>query len=157
MRSVQQEQEEQAKRRIYWGKAVGAALGVGLLFQLFSRGHPWISTGVPDAVMGRAMTMEVVWGPEFLVIILLHLGLSVLYGGIIAAVIYRLNPLPAVLTGTLVALGLYGINFVIYRLILQTLPGNEAWALITHVGFGLIFSGAYKALSVPLWRQSRPA
>jgi hypothetical protein len=157
MRRAQREQEERAKERIYWGKAIGAALGVGVFFLLFSRGHPWISTGLPDAVMGRAMTMEVVWGAEFLLIILLQLGLSVLYGGIIAAVIYRLNPMPGVLVGTLVALGLYAINLVVFRLILQAGPGNEAWALITHIGFGLIFSGAYKALSVPVGRESRPA
>ena len=80
--------------------------------------------------------------------------LSVIYGLIISRVVAGLKQTRAIITGGLLGLVLYIINFVLVSLWWPSLRGNEVSVVFTHLVFGLVAAGAYRGL---LKRASEPA
>ena len=144
-------QEESARHHVRWLKAFFASLVIGAIFLILPHAVPWFSSGVPDTAMGRPISSSSIADfkfEPFLITVALHLLLAVCYGCILAMLIYRLEIKKAVFIGGLTGLILYVINFIFFRVILG-MTANEAPVLFTHLFFSLIFSAAYKGLSVP--------
>jgi hypothetical protein len=147
-----QEQEDMARDHLRPKKMIIAALAIGALFFWVSRGLPWFS-GFPQAAMGRKLISVEGMNFSFFLLGVLHFTMALISGWIISLVIYRLNWVPALAAGSVVGLVLYGINFAVFNFLIRVNPDAEVFPLITHLGFALIFTSLYKAISVP--RASR--
>jgi len=79
---------------------------------------------------------------------ILHFTFAIVYGAIVAAVIYRFQVTAALCFGVLIGAGLYALNYVLFALALGY-SSNELHVFIQHIVFGLFFAAAYKAASVP--------
>jgi len=143
-----QQQDEAAKHSLRFDKAILAGLGVGLIFFFVSRGLPWFSAEIPDAAMGRPLFSGVPDSGTFLWALGVHFLLALGYALVIAAAVFRLSPLRAVLTGGLVGLGLYALNFIVFRYGMGYPSVEELPIIVTHFAFALATAGAYKAFSV---------
>ena len=141
-------QEETGKTGWRPGKALLSGLAVGVIFFFVSRGIPWFSAEIPDAAMGRALFSGVPGQGAFVEALALHFVLAVIYALLITAFIYRLDPFPATLTGGLIGLALYAINYLLFHFAFGFSGSNESAVAITHAAFGLAVAGAYKAISV---------
>lgn len=135
------------RRRLKWGVAFYAGLLAGVVFLLFTGGTPW-SFEPQMTVMGRVIESPAnaggITGPA------LHMGLSIVYALIIAAIIYRMQTTPAVLVGGLCGAGLYLLNYLVASYVIPDVPGQrESTTLITHIVFGMLAAGAYKGLARP--------
>ncbi len=144
-----EQQDEAAKTRIRLDKALLAGLGVGLIFFFVSGGIPWFSAVLPDAAMGRPLFSEVPDQGMIVRILGIHFLLAMVYGLVIALAVFPLGPWAAVWTGGLVGLGLWALNLIVFRFLMGYPAVNEAPIAITHLVFGMVMAGAYKALSVP--------
>jgi hypothetical protein len=143
-------QDASARHHVRWSKALYASLFIGAIFLMLPHAVPWFSSGVPTTAMGRPIGSTVTFrSTPFLSTAGLHLLLAICYGWIIAVFIYRLHIRMALFIGSLVGLGLYGLNFLLFRMVLEMPPVNEAPVLFTHLFFSLIFAGAYKGISIP--------
>ena len=139
------EQEQRAQQQLHPGALMKAALLAGLLVFLVPAG-PWMSQESMVNVMGRGMGNQAI--PAFFG----HFALAILYGWIIGTCIFSLPLGAAVGFGALLALPLYGLNY----LVLAAGAGfraNEMHAGIAHFMFCLFFSVAYRALAVPRPRR----
>ena len=152
-----EQQDEIAKTRVRLDKAILAGLGVGLIFFFVSRGIPWFSAEIPDAAMGRPLFSGVPDQGAFIRTLGVHFLLALGYALVIGVAVFRLSPWAAVWTGSLVGIGLWAVNFLVFRFAIGYPPVNETPILLTHIVFGMTTAGAYKALSVPrAARQERP-
>jgi hypothetical protein len=144
------QQEKSAQHHVRWPKAFYASLAIGALFLMLPRAVPWFSSGIPETAMGRPLNpISDLSVQPFVLIGMLHMLLAICYGLILAMLIFRFKVKVSVALGALIGLGLYGLNFALFRLVLGTPPANEFQIVITHVFFSMIFSAAYKALSIP--------
>ena len=82
----------------------------------------------------------------FLVVCIVHLAVSLLYGLIISRIVATLTRRPAFVAGALTGLVLYAVNFGVVSGFWPSLRGAEFSVLITHIVFGLITAGAYRGL-----------
>ena len=147
------EQEARAQRRLSVGALVKAALLAGVLVFVVPAGGPWMSQEAFVNVMGRGM------GNHPLPALLGHFTLTLLYGWIIGMCIFS-QPLAAgILFGALMALPLYGLNYVLLAAG-AGFRANEIHVGIAHFMFCLFFSVAYRGLAVQRPRRkdgSEPA
>ncbi len=146
--------EAPVEMKLRWGAAVGAGLIGGLLFLLVPHGSPWSGvTFFSPMIMGRAvpptakLALPLVWA--------IHLGLAILYGVVICAILSGFRRWPGIFVGGLIGLGLYGLNYGAVNLWLPQFGGSEVSVLFTHVVFGLIVAGAYEGLRRHI-RQAAP-
>ena len=153
MNPLQERQEEAAKHHIRWRKVFFSAAIVGAIFLLIPRGLPWMSSGVSYTVMGRSfapswefeMTQFLVWG--------IHMILALLYGAVLAPLIFRFSLLPALGVAALAGVGLYALNFLVFSYAIGNPQPDELAPLVTHLLFAVIFAANYKAISVPAPRK----
>jgi hypothetical protein len=117
------------------------ALIVGAIVLVFPAG-PWMSHEAFITAMSRILSKSL------MVNIMFHFTFAVVYGAIIAAVIYRFRVVGALCLGVLTGAGLYGANYVLFALALGY-SSNELHVCIEHIVFGLFFAAAYKGASVP--------
>ena len=136
-----------------WRSALGAGLIAGLILLVIPRGSPWAGVTFFSAViMGRAvppgvvLSLPLVW--------LIHLVLAEVYGLIISRFLTSVTQGRAILTGAVIGLVLYLVNWGVVTWFVPAWRGNEAAVLITHLVFGLIVGGAYRGL---LRRKAAPA
>jgi hypothetical protein len=142
-------QDELAKTSLHFDKALLAGLAVGLIFFFVSRGIPWFSSEIPDAAMGRPLYSGMPDQTAFIKTVGVHFLLALGYGIVTAGVIYRLGPWAAVWTGAAVGLGLWALNFLLFRFAFGYPAVNEVPIAVTHIIVGMTLAGAYKALAVP--------
>jgi hypothetical protein len=136
-----EEQERRAQQQLNAGALVKAALLAGLFVFAVPAG-PWMSQESLVNVMGRGM------GNQPILAFFGHFTVVFIYAWIIALCIYRL-PLGAGLGfGSLLALPLWGLNYVVFAAG-AGFRANEVHAAIAHFMFCLFFSVAYRALAVP--------
>jgi len=136
--------ESESPGRLQWGAAVAAGLLAGLIFLAIPRGSPWSSvTFFSPVVAGRTLSGQSL---PLLVVWALHLGVSILYGLIVCRVVAGLKQARAILTGGLLGLVLYVINFGIVSTWWPSIRGNEVSVVFTHIVFGLVVAGAYRGL-----------
>ena len=108
-----------------------------------SGGGPWSTAGTMNAIMGRDIPLN------YLLLALGHFAVSLAYVFVLALVIYRFRLLPAIAVGVVVTLGLYGVNFAIFRGLGVMQHSPESKTFFVHLVFGAIASALYKAFSVP--------
>jgi hypothetical protein len=144
-----EQQEAAAKHHVRWNKAFYAAVGVGFIFLILSRAIPWWSAGFPEMAMGRSLHLHEAWIPGLLINGLLHMGLAVVYGLVLAVCIYRFSLVAALGAGVLVGLALYGLNFLVFQFFFTPSTTSEISAATVHVVFALFFTAVYKGISVP--------
>lgn len=127
------------------GPALGAGLIAGIVLLIVPHASPWegLTTFTP-AILGRVPPPA--WNLGMLLIIVLHLALSVIYGFIISLAVINIRELRAVVTGGAVGLVLYLANLGVVTLWFSGLRGNEIAVIVTHGVFGLIAAGAYRGL-----------
>lgn len=137
--------EPEGPTRFHIGPAFGAGFIAGAVLLVVPHGSPWESlTFFSPVIMGRAVP-----GPTempLLLVWILHLAISLLYGLIISRVIATLRWRRAFFTGALAGLILYAVNFGIVSAVWPWLRGAEFSVVVTHIVFGLITAGAYRGL-----------
>jgi hypothetical protein len=136
-------QEARGRQRVSLRGIAAAAFTAGLFTFFLSGGSPWSTAGTMNAIMGRDVRLGI------FTIALSHFAVAFVYATVIAAVIYRLRVLSGIAVGVAVSLGLYLINYALFRGVNSNMQSPEFRALLVHVVFGLIASGVYKGASVP--------
>lgn len=147
---LRERQERSSQHHVRWLKALYASLAIGAVFLFLPRAVPWFSSGVPETAMGRPLAVinGLEMGP-FILTAGLHMLLAVCYGYILAMLIYRFEVKVALLVGIGVGVALYGLNYLLFRLVLGISTASETPVLVTHLFFSAFFSTTYKALSIP--------
>ena len=131
-------------KQVQWGPAVGAGLIAGFVLVIVPRGSPWSSlTFFQPTIMGRSLATSTT---PLILAWLVHLAVSVVYGLFISRVLVSFAFRRALLTGALLGLILYVINFGVVSLFWHGYRGNELLVVFTHIVFGLICAGAYRGL-----------
>jgi hypothetical protein len=135
----------QGGNHFQWLPALGAGFIAGAILLLVPRANPWSAMTVfSPVVMGRTLPPSV--AVPLPISVLLHLGISLIYGLVISRVVTSLRLERAVPVGGGSGLVLYLLNFVVVSLFFPPLRYNEVSAAIAHLAFGLIAAGAYRGL-----------
>jgi hypothetical protein len=137
------------ERPVQWLTGMKAALAIGAIFWLVTRGIPWATSGlVSPTVMGREIKPP--GALDFNAAILatvLHFLSALIYGAIIMPLIHRFRYSSAWLVGAAMGVILYVINLAVFSMFAGGAPySRELPVFITHLAFGIIFTGAYKGL-----------
>lgn len=137
--------EPEGQGQFQWGAALGAGLIPGVLLLLAPRGSPWSGISLfSHVIMGRPMPPGL-----FLplpVLCLVHLAIAEIYGLIVSLFVTHITQGRAILTGGILGVALYVINFGLISLLAPAWRGSEVGVLLTHVVFGLLAAGAYRGL-----------
>lgn len=153
MNRMQEMQEQAAKHHVRWRKVFIASLVAGALFLLVPRALPWMSSGGSYTIMGRTFAPSWEFELSQLWVGALHLVLAMIYGAIIAPLIFRFNIRPALVIGVFAGGALYLLNMLLFNYVIGNPLGDELAPLATHLLFGAIFTSAYKGMSVPSARR----
>lgn len=135
-----EQQELRARRRFHPRACLKASLLAGGVTFFFSAGGPWFSQEAGFATMGRILTSHIA------ATLLAQAVFSLVYGGLLGALIYSPPTVFGILLGGALALPLYGLNFLIFRPLGYVT--NELHVFLGHLFFCLVFSAAYRAMSV---------
>ncbi len=143
-----------AQRIVNWKSVILAGLLGGAAFLIvnlplnviiYGR-SPWVPVRMIGAILlGRGALPP---PPTFdigilLVAVILHFGLSILYT-LTGAIIARPDRLAAVVTGAVLGVLLYLINFYIFTGLFPWFEGARNWlSIVTHVVFGAVASLTY--------------
>lgn len=145
-----------------WSAAIYAGFAAGIvataveivLWSVFSDALPGIL--FRDAHFAAAIVMgrEVLPPPAsfdwrvMLVATLVHFALSVAYGLMLSRLISRLRILSSLLAGAAFGLFLYAINMYGFTTVFPWFEATRDWiTLVTHVAFGMVAAGTYRALA----------
>lgn len=138
-----------AERPVQWATGLKAAVAIGIIFWLVTRGIPWATSGlVSPTVMGREIKSPeaIDFGAAGLASAL-HLLCAVIYGFIMMPLIHRFPYSNAWLVGGALGILLYLINLAAFTIFAGGAPySRELPVFVTHLAFGIIFTGAYKGL-----------
>jgi hypothetical protein len=129
--------------------AVKAALLAGVLVFVVPSGGPWMSQEAFTAVMGRIASSN------WLVDIVGHFVLALIYGWLLAFLIYGPPTLIGILLAVPGGIVLYGLNYVTLGLVINK-PGYELHVFLEHLMFALYFAAAYRAMAVQPPRGAPP-
>lgn len=138
-----------AERPVQWTTGLKAALVIGAIFWLVARGIPWAPSGVVSpTVMGREIKPPgIVDVNAAVVATLIHFICALAYAAIMMPLIHRFTYSNAWLVGAALGVVLYVLNLAVFALFAGGAPySRELPVFITHVAFGIIFTGAYKGL-----------
>jgi len=125
--------------------ALEASLIAGVILLILPHGSPWSSlTFFSPVIVGR--TIPRTFETPFVLVCIVHLAVSLLYGLIISRIVATLRRRPAFVAGALAGLVLYAVNFGAVSAFWPSLRGAEFSVLITHIVLGLITAGAYRGL-----------
>ena len=138
-----------AERPVQWLTGFKTALAIGPIFWLITRGIPWAPSGlVSPTVMGREIKEPgaVDLGAAAMATGL-HLFCAAIYGFLMMPLIHRFPYANAWLIGAAMGVILYLANLAAFALVADGAPySREFPVFITHLAFGVIFTGAYKGL-----------
>jgi hypothetical protein len=137
------------ERPVQWWTGIKASLAVAGVFWLVTRGIPWAPSGlVSPTVMGREIKYPGSIEVDFAITaIMLHFISAVMYAAIMMPLIHRFRYGSAALIGATMGLILYGLNLAAFTIAGGGAPySRELPVLITHLAFGLVFTGTYKGL-----------
>ncbi len=147
--------------RIDWSSAVWAGLIAGAVFIMlemilvpaFGMGSPWGPPRMIAAIilgkgvlpmMGQPVTFRV---GVFVVALLIHFALSIVYGLVLGAIANRLTTGQATAVGGIYGLLLYLVNFYLFTAIFPWFAmARNGVSIFSHVVFGAIAGLAYKGL-----------
>ncbi len=130
---------------LQWHAVFGASMIASIVLMIVPRARPWSGlTFFAPVVMGRVLPDNLMM--PITVSKILHLLLAFGYGFMISVVVTRITQLYAVITGAILGLVLYFINFTVVSMALPQLIGDEPVVAFTHMFFGGIVGGAYRGL-----------
>ena len=141
--------DRSAERPVQWWTGIQAALALGVLFLLVSRGIPWASSGaVSPTVLGREIKYPGSIDTNLtMTAILLHFVSCIVYASIMMPLIHRFRYGGAALVGAALGIILYLLNLAVFTIVGGGAPySREFPVFVTHLAFGLIFTGVYKGL-----------
>jgi hypothetical protein len=141
------QQERRARREVNVRAVIKAALVAGLVTFILPGGGPWMSFDSGTATMGRVLTTNVFFAAA------MHAASALIYGWVIALVIYSLSTISGIVVAALMSIPLFGASYVIVGG--MGVDSNELHGAIAHVTFALFFSALYKAMAVPPPRESK--
>ena len=131
---------------VRWGKAWLAGVITGAILLVIPWGSPWAGiTFTSPVIMGRAVPAQV--GLSYFEAVLLHGVVCSVYALVLALLINTFRPDRALLTGALGGLGLYLLNFAVFRLLFPAMTGFEVPVALAHVVFGLLTTAIYRGIS----------
>jgi hypothetical protein len=85
----------------------------------------------------------------FLVALLLHLFLSVIYALVLAFIIHRWGLIVGIVGGALFGLALYVVNYYTFSIFFPWFFPVRSWVdVLSHMLFGAVAGGVYEALEV---------
>jgi hypothetical protein len=146
--------------RIDWSGAVWAGLIAGGVFWLFSHGTPWFTSGmISPTMLGRDLKPPgLVDAYRSTATALIEFGVAVGYTVVLAMLVTRLRGIWAIGAGGLAGIGLYLVNFAVFRSMLEVnWTGTELPVLVTHVAFCMVAAGIYKGLAARRFLAQAPA
>ncbi len=144
---------------ISWGKAVFAGIIGGVVFMMLEMllvgtvggGSAW---GPPRMIAAIGMGQGVLPPPAtfsagiFIVAMIIHFALSIVYAVILAFFIGRLSKNVALVGGAVFGLVLYLINFYGFTAVFPWFAmARGPITIITHIIFGLVAAWAYRGLA----------
>lgn len=142
-----------------WAGVIGGAVFMMLemaMVAIFKGSSPW---GPPHLIAAIVMGKGVVPSPPpppgpdanvMMAAMAVHFTLSIIFGVIIAWIVARLDMGTALIVGAVAGLVLYVVNFYGFTAVFPWFAMARGWITIfTHVMFGLVAVGAYKALAKP--------
>jgi hypothetical protein len=139
-----------AERPVQWWTGIKVALAVAAILWLVTRGIPWAPSGlVSPTVMGRELKFPGALDLNMaLTATMLHFISAVVYAAIMMPLIHRFRyGGGAALIGAAMGLLLYCLSLAIFTILGGGAPySRELPVLITHLAFGLIFTGGYKGM-----------
>lgn len=148
-KSVHMAETVAVERPVQWATGIKAALAIAAIFWLVTRGIPWAPSGlVSPTVMGREIKDPgAINGSLAGLATFLHFFSAIVYGLIMMPLIHRFTYANAWLGGAALGIVMYFLNLVGFTLFGGGAPySRELPVFITHVAFGIVFSGAYKGL-----------
>jgi hypothetical protein len=144
-----------------WRAGLKAGLIAGTVFIVLEASLGYLVHGHSPWVKIR-MIAAIVLGPGvlappatfhlgiFLVAMLVHYGLSIIYALIGVALLHRFRLLPATLLGGLLGLLLYGINFYGFTIFFPWFAEGRSWTVMfTHIIFGMVHGCGCKTMATP--------
>ena len=145
-------------RAAFWAGIIAGAIylvaQMALLAQI-TGGSPWI---VPRRIAAIVLGESVLPPPAtfdltiFLVSLLLHLFLSVIYTLILAFIIHRWGLIVGIVGGALFGLALYVINYYTFSIFFPWFFPVRSWVdILSHMLFGAVAGGVYEALEVEVF------
>jgi len=131
---------------IRWSKAWLAGIITGAILLVIPWGSPWAgATFFTPVIMGRPVPAEV--GLSWFETALLHFVVCSVYAFVVGLLVSASRPDRALLTGALVGLGLYLLNFAAFRLLAPAMTGLEWPVALAHVVFGLLTTAIYRGMA----------
>ena|SRR5687767_10700983 len=137
------------ERPMQWATGIKAALAVAAILWLVTRGIPWAPSGlVSPTVMGREIKDPGAINSGLAALAtVLHFVSAMVYASIMMPLIHRFTYNNAWLVGAALGVSLYLLNLAVSALFAGGAPySRELPVFITHLAFGIIFTGAYKGL-----------
>jgi hypothetical protein len=147
IKGFEQPQRTEPIEKNHWQgiPAVTAGLIAGVILLIVPHASPWEGlTSFSPAIMGRVPPPA--WGLGVFMVVVLHLALCLVYGIIVSFAVMNIRQMAAVLTGGVVGLLLYLLNFAAVSMWFPAIRGNEVSIIITHAVCGLIAAGAFRGL-----------
>jgi hypothetical protein len=161
------EERTTGRRTINWRAAVWAGVIAGAVFMMLEMVMMPLFAGVsawapPRMIAAILLGREVLPPPAtfelgvFLVAMMVHFALSIIYAVILAWIIYTFSLGPAIAIGMAFGLALYVINFYGFTAIFPWFAMARNWiSIFAHLVFGGVAAWAYKALEHPVTRTGR--
>jgi hypothetical protein len=137
-----EDQDRRAREKLRVKPMISCALIIGAIVFVVPAGGPWMSQEAFISAMGRLISHS------WLINLVGHIVLSIIYGVVTASFIYRLRLGAALFVSVLVGLFLYAVNYAVFAAFLGY-TSNEIHVGIEHAVFCLFYVAAYKAASVP--------
>lgn len=131
---------------VRWGSAFAAGVIAAGILLVLPWGSPWAGISFfSPIVMGRPMPPDL--GISSFEAALLHLIVACAYSVVIATIINTFRPDRALLLGALVGIGLYGVNWAVFRFFAPGIMGPEWPVALAHLVFGLLTTAIYRGLA----------
>jgi uncharacterized membrane protein YagU involved in acid resistance len=146
-------------RRAWDVRAAGlAGINAGLIFVMlemilmprFLGDSPWMPPRMIAAiVMGQDVLSAATFDSSvFLVALVVHLILSLIYAVILAAVVHQLDLGMSLLVGAIFGLVLYFVNFYAFTVLFPWFATARNWvSIVSHLAFGIAAAWTYKGLA----------
>jgi len=150
------------RQLVDWGAAFWAGLISGvvsfaliLLISGIVLGSPWYATRLEASILLGSSILPPPTNFDvgiFLVALLVHLVLAVLFTMLVAAIVHKYGIIISLIGGALIGLALYGINYYSLSYFFPWIYQFRSWMfLVEHIVFGALAGGLYELFEVEVY------